>query len=335
MAKRDYYEVLGVNRGASEEEIRSAYRRLARKYHPDLNPGNKQAEAHFKEINGAYEVLSDPEKRKAYDQFGPDFAHFRAGAGAAGAGPGPGGFRYTWTGEGSPFDDAAFEAFGGGGGEGASIFEELFSRMGGRAGRGARGAGRAGMRGQDAEAPIDLAFDQAVKGVSTTLTVQRPAADGAMRPERLEVRIPPGVRDGQRLRLRGKGSPGVGGGPAGDLYLVIRAEPHPYFRREGQDIYIDVPISVSEAALGTTVDVPTIHGRTAVRIPPGTASGTKLRLRGQGVSDAQGIGRGDQYCVIKIVPPRKLSDEQRKVFEHLRDAEAENPRADVPWNRKG
>jgi len=335
MAKRDYYEVLGVNRGASDEEIRSAYRRLARKYHPDLNPGNKQAEAHFKEINGAYEVLSDPEKRKAYDQFGPDFAHFRAGAGAAGAGPGPGGFRYTWTGEGSPFDDAAFEAFGGGGGEGASIFEELFSRMGGRAGRGARGAGRAGMRGQDAEAPIDLAFDQAVKGVSTTLTVQRPAADGAMRPERLEVRIPPGVRDGQRLRLRGKGSPGVGGGPAGDLYLVIRAEPHPYFRREGQDIYIDVPISVSEAALGTTVDVPTIHGRTAVRIPPGTASGTKLRLRGQGVSDAQGIGRGDQYCVIKIVPPRKLSDEQRKVFEHLRDAEAENPRADVPWNRKG
>ncbi|MCX5654559.1 MAG: J domain-containing protein [Planctomycetota bacterium] len=189
------------------------------------------------------------------------------------------------------------------------------------------------MRGQDAEAPIDLAFDQAVKGVSTTLTVQRPAADGSMRPERLEVRIPPGVRDGQRLRLRGKGSPGVGGGPAGDLYLVIRVEPHPYFRREGQDIYIDVPISVSEAALGTTVDVPTIHGRTAVRIPPGTASGTKLRLRGQGVSDAQGIGRGDQYCAVKIVPPRKLSDEQRKVFERLRDAEAENPRADVPWNR--
>ena len=340
MAKRDYYEVLGTSRGASEEEIRSAYRRLARKYHPDLNPGNKQAEAHFKEINEAYEVISDPEKRKAYDQFGPDFAHFRAGAGAAGAGPGPGagpgGFRYTWPGEGSPFDDASFEAFGGaGGGEGASIFEELFSRMGGRAGRGARGAGRAGMRGQDAEAPITLSFEQAVNGVLTTLTVQRPAGDGSMRPERLEVRIPPGVRDGQRLRLRGKGSPGVGGGPLGDLYLVIQVEPHPYFRREGQDIYIDVPISISEAALGTTVEVPTIHGRTAVRIPPGTASGTKLRLRGQGVSDAQGIGRGDQYCVIKIVPPRKLSDEQRKVFEQLRAAEAENPRADVPWNRKG
>ena len=340
MAKRDYYEVLGVNRGASEEEIRSAYRRLARKYHPDLNPGNKQAEGHFKEINGAYEVLSDPEKRKAYDQFGPDFAHFRAGAGAgAGPGPGfgagPGGARYTWAGEGSPFDDAAFEAFGGGGGgEGASIFEELFSRLGGRPGRGPRG-GRGGMRGQDAEAPLDIAFEQAVKGVSTTLTVQRPAEDGSMRSERLEVRIPPGVHDGQRVRLRGKGSPGMGGGPAGDLYLVIRVGPHPYFRREGQDIYIDVPISVSEAALGTTVEVPTIHGRTAVRIPPGTASGMKLRLRGQGAGDAQGVGRGDQYCVIKIVPPRTLSDEQRKVFEQLKGVEGENPRADVPWNRSG
>jgi DnaJ-class molecular chaperone len=339
MAKRDYYEVLGVGRGASEEEIRSAYRRLARKYHPDLNPGNKQAEAHFKEINSAYEVLSDPEKRKAYDQFGPDFAHFRAGAGAgAGAGPGPGfgagpgGARYTWAGEGSPFDDAAFEAFGGGGGgEGASIFEELFSRLGGRPGRGPRGA----MRGQDAEAPIDITFEQAVKGVSTTLTVQRPAGDGSVRPERLEVRIPPGVRDGQRLRLRGRGSPGVGGGPAGDLYLAIQVQPHPYFRREGQDIYIDVPISVSEAALGTTVEVPTIHGRTAVRIPPGAASGTKLRLKGQGAGDAQGLGRGDQYCLLKIVPPRKLSDQQRQAFEQIKGLESENPRADVPWNRSG
>jgi DnaJ-class molecular chaperone len=337
MAKRDYYEVLGTTRGAGDEEIRSAYRRLARKYHPDLNPGNKQAEAHFKEINEAYEVLSDPEKRKAYEQFGPDFAHFRAGAGAgAGPGPGagPGGFRYTWTGEGSPFDDAVFEAFGGGGGgEGAGIFEELFSRLGGRAGRGPRGAGRAGLRGQDAEAPIDVSFEQAVKGATTSLTVQRPAEDGSMRPERLEVRIPPGVRDGQRLRLRGKGSPGMGGAPAGDLYLVIRVGPHPYFRREGQDIYIDVPISVSEAALGATVEVPTIHGRTAVRIPPGTASGTRLRLKGQGAGDAQGIGRGDQYCVIKIVPPQELGDEQRKIFERLRGIEAGNPRADVPWNR--
>jgi curved DNA-binding protein len=340
MAKRDYYEVLGVNRGASEEEIRSAFRRLARKYHPDLNPGNKQAEGHFKEINAAYEVLSDPEKRKAYDQFGPDFAHFRAGAGAGtgpgpGFGAGPGGARYTWAGEGSPFDDAAFEAFGGGGGgEGASIFEELFSRLGGRPGRGSRG-GRAGMRGQDAEAPIDITFEQAVKGVSTTLTVQRPAGDGSVRPERLEVRIPPGVRDGQRLRLRGRGSPGMGGGQAGDLYLVIQVQPHPYFRREGQDIYIDVPITVSEAALGATVDVPTIHGRTAVRIPPGAAGGTKLRLKGQGASDAQGIGRGDQYCVIKIVPPRTLSDEQRRVFEQLKGLESGNPRADVQWNRSG
>lgn len=339
MAKRDYYEVLGVGRGASDDEIRSAYRRLARKYHPDLNPGNAEAERNFKQLNEAYEVLADPAKRKAYDQFG--FAGVERGAAGAGAGAGagPGGWRYTWqTGEGSPFEDVAFEAFGGAGSEGESFFEDLFSHLGGaRAGRGGRGPRgprwqRAAMPGQDVESEISLTFDQAVHGVQTSLTLERPAGDGSKRREHIAVRIPPGVRDGQRLRLRGQGAAGVGGGPAGDLYLVIRVEEHPFFRREGQDVYVDLPVTVSEAALGGTVDVPTVHGRTAVHVPPGTASGTRLRLRGQGIPDAAGKGRGDQYCVIRIVPPRRMDERGRRLFEELRDLDKENPRTGAPWN---
>jgi len=337
MAKRDYYEVLGATRGASEDEIRSAYRRLARKYHPDLNPGDPQAERNFKELGEAYEVLADPEKRKAYDQFG--FAGVQMGAAAAGpgaGGAGPGAWRYNWTrGQGSPFDDVAFEAFGGAGPEGASFFEELFSHLAGaRGGRGVRGPRRprAAMPGQDVESEIVIGFEQAVHGVQTSLTLERPAGDGSRRSEHITVRIPPGVHDGQRLRLRGQGAAGMGGGPPGDLYLVIRVEGHPFFRRDGQDIYIDLPVTVAEAALGAAVDVPTVHGRTTVHVPPGTASGTHLRLRGQGVPDAAGKGRGDQYCVIRIVPPRKMDERARQLFEELRGLDKENPRAAAPWN---
>ncbi|MBM4018211.1 MAG: J domain-containing protein [Planctomycetes bacterium] len=331
-ATRDYYEVLGVGRTAAPDDIRAAYRRLARKYHPDLNPGNKQAEQHFKQINEAYEVLSDPEKRRMYDQFGPDFARAQAAGTGAGAAPGggPGGFRYTWSGEGSPFDDAVFEAFGGGGGEPANLFEELLGRLGATRGR----ARRAAFRGQDVEAELAVAFEQAVRGGQAGITLERPAGDGSSRPERIQVRIPPGVRDGQRLRLRGQGGPGAGGGPPGDLYLLVRVQPHPYFRREEQDIYIDVPVTVAEAALGAAVEVPTLGGRTRVRIPPGTAGGTRLRLRGQGVPGPSGGGAaGDQYCVIKIVPPRTLDERQRRLFEQLKSLEKDDPRAEAPWNR--
>jgi len=336
MAKRDYYEVLGIKRGASDDDVRSAYRRLARKYHPDLNPGDRAAEQKFKELSEAYEILADPKKRQAYDQFG--FAGVQmgaeAGAGAAGSGAGPGGQRYTWSGQGSPFEDAVFEAFGGAGPEGASFFEELVSHLGGaHAGR-ARGGARGRRRvaaGQDIQSEIALTFDQAVHGVQTSLTLERPSGDGSRRPERLTVRIPLGVRDGQRVRLRGQGGPGFGGGPAGDLYLIIRVQEHPYFRREGQDVYIDLPITVAEAALGTTADVPTVHGRTTVHVPPGTASGTRLRLRGQGVPDATGKGRGDQYCIIRIVPPKRLDERERRLFEELRNLQQENPRTGSPW----
>jgi DnaJ-class molecular chaperone len=331
MAKRDCYEVLGVQRGASDDEIRSAYRRLARTFHPDLNPGNPQAEQKFKELSEAYEVLADPKKRAAYDQFG--LAGVQAGAQAgAEAGAGPAAYHYTWAGEGVPFEDVVFEAFGGEQGQGASLFEELLGRVGGGRGRGGRRPGRAGMRGRDVESEITLSFDQAVHGVQTSLTLQRPAGDGSARQERLTVRIPPGVRDGQRLRLRGQGAPGVGGAGPGDLYLVIHVAEHPWFRRDGQDVYLDLPVTVSEAALGAAVDVPTVHGRTTVHIPPGTASGARLRLRGQGVGSPGGRTRGDQYCVIRIVPPRQLDERQRQLFEELRRLQRENPRTGTPWN---
>jgi DnaJ-class molecular chaperone len=344
MAKRDYYDVLGITRTATDDEIRSAYRRLARKYHPDLNPGNPQAEQQFKELGGAYEVLSDPKKRTAYDRFGPDGVNLGAGGpGPGGPGPGGAGQRYTWSGGDSPFDDVAFEAFAGSGGESTGLFEELFSRLGGQSG--SRSGGRQGprqgrrprppARGGDIESDITIPFDQSIRGAETSLALQRPSEDGGPRPERLTVRIPPGVRDGQQLRLRGRGMPGPSGGPPGDLYLKIHVDPHPLFRRDGKDIYMDLPITVSEAALGATVDVPTISGRSSVRIPPGTSSGTRLRLRGQGVASPAGptgTAAGDQYCVIRIVPPKSLDDRERQLFEELRTRTHDNPRSGELWN---
>jgi DnaJ-class molecular chaperone len=352
MAKRDYYDVLGVSRDADQDAIKKAYRRLARQYHPDLNPNDPEAERKFKEIGEAYEVLSDKQKRQAYDRFGHEGVRMGAEAAGAGAAGGPGGQRYTYTwsgpggGSGSPFEDIAFEAFAGSGGQGASFIEELFSRLGGRGrgrtgrtrttgGRrtaGARGGfGGAAVKGQDVASEITIPFEQAVRGVRTTLALQRPGPDGAARTERIEVRIPAGVRDGQRLRLRGQGAPGPAGGEAGDLYLTVRVRPHPTFRREGRDIYIDLPITVSEAALGATVEVPTVHGaRTSVRVPPGTPGGKRLRLKGQGIRGPGDAEAGDQYCVLRIVPPGGLDPRQKELFRELQQHE-ENPRRGGPW----
>jgi len=338
MAKRDYYEVLGVTRDADQAAVKKAYRRLARQSHPDLNPNDPDAETKFKEIGEAYEILSDATKRKAYDQFG--HAGVRMGAEAPGAGPRPGGpggqrYTYTWSSEGaSPFEDVAFEAFAGSGGQGASFIEELLGRLGGRHGRQrprTRRPGGAAVKGQNVQSEICLPFEQALRGVRTMLSFKRPMPDGATRTQRIEVNIPAGVRNGQRLRLRGRGAPGRGGGPAGDLYLTIRVQPHPYFRRDGRDVTIDLPITVSEAALGATVDVPTVHGtRTAVRIPPGTRGGQRLRLKGQGVRMPGSDESGDQYCVVSLVPPTSLDPSQKDLFEQLKQHE-ENPRTGPPW----
>ena len=340
MAKRDYYEVLGVPRTASEAEIRKAYRRLARKYHPDVNKDDPDAEARFKEIAEAYSVLSDKTKREQYDRLG--HAAFEAGAGEAR--PGGEGTWRTWRGWGFPgFSAGRF---------GEIDLEDLFGDLlgGGRPGTRARAPGR----GQDLEAAIDLTFDQAVRGVTTDLRLEREVpCDGChgtgrtgsgicracggrgvvTRPETIRVKIPAGVDTGSRIRVRGRGAPGPGGGPPGDLYVRVNVQPHPYFRREGKDVYVEVPISITEAALGGKVDVPTIDGWRTVRIPPGTSSGLKLRLRGQGIPDVRGGARGDQYVVVKVVAPRNLSERARGALETLSRELTEDPRAGVAWAR--
>ena len=314
MAKRDYYEVLGVKRDASGAQIKSAYRQLARKYHPDVNK-SPDAPAKFREATEAYEVLSDAEKRKMYDQFG----HAGPQPGAAG---GPRAYTQTY-GPGAGVDFSEF--FGGGGsGFGGMSLEEILSALGGggRRGRGRRAAAR---RGRDVEHEITLDFMQAVRGMTATLRMQGP--DG--KTETLDVKIPPGVREGGRVRVRGKGEPGRGG--AGDLYMLIHIRPHQYFRREGNDVYVDVPIAIHEAALGATIDIPTLDGMTRVKVPPGSAGGRKLRLRGKGIAPAGSETRGDQYVVLRVVPPEKLSDRGRELLEQFAEVESYDPRKGAPW----
>lgn len=327
MAKRDYYEILGVSRNATPEQIKSAYRRLARKYHPDVNKSPDAAEK-FKEATAAYEVLSDPEKRRMYDQFGS----VEQGAFGFGQRPGsPAGRRVytrTWS-SGRPgawsfdFDDLfSASPFSG------MSLEELLNALGGGVRRSRSGVSTAEQEpATDVLSHITLDFDEAMKGCTKTLRVNRPGGSA----ERIEVKIPPGVREGSKIRLRGKGGSSGYRGKRGDLYLVVHVREHPYFRQEGSDIYIDVPISITEAALGTKVTVPTIDGKAIVTIPPGTSSGTKLRLRGKGIIDPKTKTRGDQYVVIKIVPPKSISQKGKELLEQLDKTEPYNPREGLPW----
>lgn len=343
MAERDYYEILGLSKGASAEDIKRAYRKMAKQYHPDRNPGDKTAEARFKEVQTAYDVLSDPSKRQAYDQWG----HAGVGAGGAPGGGAPGGWRagpagqrvYTWRSGGGPdipiedLDDL-FSVFAGGRGQGGggaagSVFEEIFG--GGRRGRrAARPEPEDEPPGQrDLEHTVDLTFDQAVNG--TTLELRIGSADGRGQANNIHVRIPAGVADGQRIRVKGKGHPGGGGQPAGDLYIICRVAPHAYFRRMGNDIYLDLPLTITEAALGTKVQIPTLEGPTVLTIPPATPSGAKLRLKGRGVKPAGGKPPGDQYAIVRIVPPKNLEARQRDLLEKLRQAGDGDPRSDIGW----
>jgi len=334
MAQRDYYEILGVPRTASAEEIRRAHRRLAKQYHPDRNPNDKTAEARFKEIQEAYEVLSDPKKREAYDRFG--HAGVGAGPSAQGWRSGPAGAHvYTWrTGNGPDIPvenlEDLFQIFAGGGrpdagSSAASIFEQFFGRRGRTThARSARTSTRA-PRGSDIEQPVTLTFEQALHGTTVDLRLQRP--DGTS--ESVRVKIPRGVADGQRIRVRGKGEPGPGG--AGDLYIVCKVQPHRYFRREGNDIYLDLPLTVSEAALGTKVEIPTPYGRTVLTVPPGTPSGAKLRLKDKGVQPPGNKPPGSLYAVVKIVPPKPLTPRQEELFKALRGSGEPNPRDKLGW----
>jgi DnaJ-class molecular chaperone len=310
----DYYAVLGVKKSASAEEIRKAYKKLSRENHPDKKPNDAAASEKFKQVQEAWDVLGDAQKRQQYDQFGTTFGpngpQFQQGPRRGGAGPVD--FQEMFGGN-VDLNDLLGGMFGGGAGG------SPFGPQAGRRGRAAQGA--------NIEAEIEIPFVIAAEGGTQDLQLQR---DGKL--EHLSVKIPPGVSTGSVIRLAGQGQAGRGGGPAGDLLVTIKVASHSYFRREGSDLLIDVPITVSEAALGTKVEIPTLaEGPVVVTIPAGTSSGAKLRLRGKGVPDQKTRTRGDLYVVIKLVLPPKLDAATRGLFEQIAAAAPYNPRASL-WS---
>lgn len=324
MAANDYYKTLGVSREASADEIRKAYKKLARKYHPDVKPDDKDAADKFKKVQEAFEVLGDAEKREQYDRYG---AAFQGGAGGAGRGP----FTGNWSPQG-----------GGPGGSGQVDLESIFGGQidlgdlfGGAFGGGGGGGKKAGgrgrrrqaepMKGEDVHSEIEVPFQVAALGGSHGIQLSKSTGT-----ERLTVKIPAGVENGSVIRLAGQGNPGVNGGPAGDLMLTIKIAPHPWFQREGKDLLVDVPITPAEAALGAKVEAPTLsEGAVTVTIPPGTSSGRKLRLRGKGIRDPKSGTSGDEYVVVKVVVPKELDAETRKLYEQLAERPHESPREDL------
>ncbi len=316
-SKRDYYDVLGVSRSASADEIKRAYRRLAKEHHPDRNPDNAESEVKFKEVQEAHDVLRDPEKRKQYDQYGEvGVGEWQTGSGGQRV--------YQWGGSSVGADDLEDLFSSVGGGQRPGMFEEIFGGAFSGGGR-RRARQRAPARSADQEQRVSISFDQAVKGTTLNLTLNTPA--GA---QTIEVKIPPGVEDGQKLRLRGR-IPAPPGGVAGDLILVCRIQSHAYYTRRGANLYVDVPVSPSEAALGAKIEVPSLDGSTIMTLPPGTPSGSKLRLKGRGVCSVGHGDRGDLYVVIKIVPPAALTDEQRELYTALSALDENSPRTSCPW----
>jgi curved DNA-binding protein len=309
MKYKDYYEILSIARDASQDVIKKAYRKLARKYHPDVSK-EPNAEERFKEVQEAYETLKNPKKRAAYDQLG----RHRPGEEFR---PSP-----DW---GRQFGGANFE----------DVFDlsELFERFGGgfsaRRTRGSQG-GRFAMPGEDYEVAAQLDLEELARGteIAIDLSTTEVMSDGALRrvPKTVRVRVPQGAIDGQRLRVPGKGGHGIGGGPAGDLYLNITARPHRWFKAVGHDLFLELPIAPWEAVLGSEVEVPTLDGRLKVTVPPGSRSGQKLRLTGKGLP-TQKAGFGDLYCVLQIVTPTALSQREKQLYEELRRLSAFDPRA--------
>lgn len=312
MEYEDYYKILGVDRNASQKEIKKAYRRLARKYHPDVNPGDKEAEEHFKEINEAQEVLTDPEKRRKYDQLGASWQQWQR------TGRDPSGFDWSQWFAGAPgggrvhvqYGDASDlfgDMFGGGF---SDFFEAIFGGMGRQGPQAWAGTRQAGpRRGQDYEQPVEIRLEEASSGTRRVLE-----KDG----RRIEVKIPPGVKTGSKVRIAGEGAPGIGGGATGDLYLKVTVLPHKVFERKGDDLYCEVPVDLYTAILGGETNVPTLKGTVSLKIPPETQGGRTFRLKGQGMPLLRDSNkRGDLYAKVKVVLPEGLSAKEKALFKEL------------------
>jgi len=324
MSDLDYYKVLEVSRGASSSEIRKAYRKLVRQNHPDSKPGDKAAAEKFKQIQEAYGILGDSEKRAQYDRFGTTFP---------GAGPGSGAGTqptYTWTGPGGGGPIDLNQIFGGGFDFGTGTaafdprdsFENVFNQPEQRKSSGRRQRSRSRDRGESIRLEIEIPLQIAALGGDQDVRVQK--ADEV---EHLTVKIPAGVKNGSVIRLSGQGKPGPAGSKPGDLLLKVKIARHAFFRSEGSDLFLDVPVSPSEAALGAKIDVPTLSEEAVtMSIPPGTASGTKLRLKEKGLPNQQSGSRGDQFCTVKIVVPKKLNADVQKLYEDLAQLEQQSPR---------
>jgi curved DNA-binding protein len=312
---KDYYKTLGVQKDATAADIKKAYRKLARQHHPDINKST-DASKKFKEVNEANEVLSDPEKRKKYDQLGPDWERFAQGGPAYRRGGN--GTGYTWSYRGTPganpfdeesgFSDFFQTIFGGAGGLGGFADAAPGGRR--RQSSGARGAAD-----MELEQPLEVTLAEAYKGTERVIDLQ---GEGS-RSRRLTVKVPAGVKDGQRIRLAGQAHAGSNGGPAGDLYLKVKVKPHPVFTRDGDDLRMELPVALHEALLGAEVTVPTLKGRVSLRIPPETQNGRTIRLAGQGMPRSGG-GFGDLYVTVKVVLPTKLSETERESLQQIAES---------------
>jgi molecular chaperone DnaJ len=322
MAGKDYYQILDVSRNASEKEIKQAFRRLARKHHPDLNPGDKSAEAKFKEINAAYEVLSNPEKRKKYDQFGEQWEYAEQFAKSGGQERA----RWDFGKGGTTFEYGDLSGFG-----------DIFSSLFGDSGKGSRMRGP--RRGQDIESTVEVSLEEAYHGSKRVIQLQTEepctacggtgrvgnrvctmcnGAGGKIIPKRLEVKIPAGVRDGSRIRIAGEGVSGRAGGKKGDLYLVAKVLPHKLFERKGDDLYTEVSVPLATVMLGGEVGLPTLKGNLSLKIPPETQNGRVFRMAGKGMPQLGNSKYGNMFAKVKVVLPTNLTGEEKKLFERLR-----------------